>query len=483
MLVTAPSPSSTETQAKYVYIQTLGCQMNLADSELMLGLLAREGFQPTPTPDNADLLILNTCQIRENAEKNAYKAMNPWAKLKHARPHIKLAMAGCVAQQTKEGVFEKAPFIDIVFGTQNIHSLPSLVRRAFDDGEQQVIAVDKQKEKSTFDYFDNVTQIRQSSVTAWVSIIEGCDYFCTYCVVPYTRGRQISRKPESIIAEVERLAEQGIKEITLLGQTVDAYGKDFNDRQYDLADLFEAMNAIEGIERIRFMTSHPLDMSDRIIDAIATLPKVMEYLHIPMQSGDTEVLRRMRRGYTAEAFYELTDKIYERIPKVAISGDYIVGFPGETHEQFMNSVYSVGRAGFYLANTAAYSARKQTPAAIWEERYDEQRVSDEEKAERLRILNDVIGKQGLASNMKLEGTAPEILVEGPSRKNPNRLMGRTRDNRVVNFDTPLPFDSLIGKVIHVPIVEAHSFSLLGHYTGEATLSNTTIDAQAAVTFA
>jgi len=446
-----------------IYVETLGCQMNEADSELMLGLLAREGFAPTSDPESADLLILNTCQIREQATGKAFSQLGRWAKLKRKRPHMKIAMAGCTAQQAGDSVFKRAPYVDIVMGTQNIHDLPKLVRRAFDD-ERHVIAVDRQKEKSTFDYFDQVSipQVRQDNgVSAWVTIIEGCNYFCTYCVVPYTRGRQISRKPESILDEVQRLAEAGYKEVTLLGQTVDAYGHDFNDRRYDLADLFEAVNAIDGIERIRFSTSHPLDLSDRIIQAVADLPKLMEHIHIPMQSGDNDVLHRMRRGHKADEYFTLTDKIHDRITDVSITGDYIVGFPGESNEQFMNSVYSVGRSGLYMANTAVYSARLQTPAAIWETRYEDQAVSDELKQERLQTLNEVVRKQAASQNLAYEGQTVEVLVEGPSRRNPQRLSGRMRNNRMVNFDTDQAPASLVGQLVNVNIVEANDFSLLG----------------------
>lgn len=447
-----------------VFIETQGCQMNEADSELMLGLLAREGFRQTHDPQMADLLILNTCQIREMASDKAFSQLGRWGKLKKQRPDVKIAMAGCVAQQVGNTVFDRMPYVDMVYGTQNIHDLPRLVRQVFDENDHHVIALDKQKDASTFDYFDDVTQIRQNKgSSAWVTIIEGCNYFCTYCVVPYTRGRQISRKPESILAEVKRLAESGVKEVTLLGQTVDAYGQDFNDRRYDLADLFYAVHDVEGIERIRFMTSHPLDFSDRMIEAIADLPKLMEHIHIPMQSGDTEVLKRMRRGYTADDYYRLTDKIHERIPNVAITGDYIVGFPGESEEAFKNSVYSVSRSGLYLGNTAAYSARLQTPAAIWEARYAEQAVPQELKEARLQTLNEAIRKQALAHNTPLIGQVQEVLVEGESKRNPNRLAGRNRQNKVINFDVPAHVEKsqLYNTCVSVRITEAYPFSLLG----------------------
>lgn len=474
--IAEPLSAPPLAQPRKVFVETLGCQMNKADSELMLGLLSKEGFEPTAEPTEADLLILNTCQIRENAEDKAYSYLGRWGRLKRKNPDLKIAMAGCVAQQAKDSVFGRTKgAVDLVFGTQNIHQLPSLVRRVFDDGEPQVIAVDRQKPLSTFDYFDEaapVQQIRQDGgVSAWVSIIEGCDYFCTYCVVPYTRGRQISRKPASILAEVTRLAEAGYKEVTLLGQTVDAYGKDFNapvefqpkgKANFDLGDLFGLLHEVPGLQRIRFMTSHPLDLSESIIEAIAELPKVMENIHIPMQAGDDEVLHRMRRGYTADDYYRLTDRLHQRIEGVTLSGDYIVGFPAETEAQFLKSVYSVARSGVYMANTAAYSARQQTPAAIWEAR-DGELVPDEVKQERLQTLNEAITKQAYSHNLAMVGQTLEVLVEGPSKRNPNRLMGRTRGNKVVNFDVPDLQTPLVGQLLPIHMLEAAPFSLLGVY--------------------
>lgn len=454
-----PGPSFLMSHsARKVYIETLGCQMNFNDSELMLGLLRKEGFEATPNKWEADLLIINTCQIRGQAEDKAYSYLGRWGQLKKKNPRLKIAMAGCVAQQTKDGVFQRNSAVDFVFGTQNIQDLPQLVRRAF-EGESHFVAADRQKPRSTYDYFDDITPVRESDISAWVTIIEGCDYFCTYCVVPYTRGRQISRPPESILAEVNKLVGHGFKEITLLGQTVDSYGKDFQDRTYGLAQLLGELNVLDGLERIRFMTSHPLDLTDEIIDAIATLPKVMEYIHIPMQAGDDEVLARMKRGYTARQYYDLVDKIYARIPGVGVSGDYIVGFPGETEGQFRQTLESVRRSGVHVANTAAYSPRKQTPAAIWEERGEE--VPEDVKQDRLQRLIEVIRDQSKRINMTYHDKVVEVLVEGRSKRNEARLTGRTRNNKVVNFDTPLPEEALVGKLVPVRITEPLAFSLTG----------------------
>jgi tRNA-2-methylthio-N6-dimethylallyladenosine synthase len=447
---------------KRVFLETLGCQMNVSDSELMLGMLAQQGFEVVDNVQHADLAIINTCQIRNSAENKAYSHLGYWAKLKRNLPHLKIAMAGCVAQQTKAQVFKRAPYVDFVIGTQNLHDLPQMVERAF-AGETHMVAADRQKPRSTYDYLADVAPRRESDISAWVTIIEGCDYFCTYCVVPYTRGRQISRAPESILAEVTKLVAAGFKEITLLGQTVDSYGRDFADRHYRLDTLLHDLSAISGLVRIRFMTSHPLDLSDAIIEAVATLPNVMEYIHIPMQSGDDDILARMKRGYTAEAYYALTDKLHQQVPGVVLSGDYIVGFPGETDEQFERSLASIARSGLYMANTAVYSPRAQTPAALWHQRNQgviDPAVSDD----RLQRLNAAVHAQGMALNTLEVGKTSEVLVEGVSKRNPNRLTGRTRTNKVVNFDSPLPEDDLVGQLVPVHIQQAFPASLMGCYT-------------------
>lgn len=461
------SQSLSSSESKKVFIETLGCQMNVNDSEVMLGLLQKEGFEPIADKNLADLLIINTCQIRGSAEDKAFSHLGRWGKMKAKRPQIKIAMAGCVAQQSKDDIFKRAPYVDIVFGTQNIHELPQLVRDSF-SGKGHVLAVDRQKPRSTYDYLTDITPVRDSDISAWVTIIEGCDYFCTYCVVPYTRGRQISRAPESIIREVLNLAAHGFKEITLLGQTVDSYGKDFTDRPYDLADLMEELSEISGLERIRFMTSHPLDLNDKIIDAVARLPKVMEYIHIPMQAGDDDVLERMKRGYTSQQYYDLVTKIYDRVPNAAVTSDYIVGFPGETDAQFQNTLNSVALSGIHMANTAAYSPRKQTPAAIWEQRGEE--IPDEIKQERLQILNDAIREQSFKMNQPYTDQVVEVLVEGKSKRNPERLTGRTRTNKVVNFDCPYTEDEMVGKLIQVKITEPQPFSLMGQVVLESGYS-------------
>lgn len=465
------APPKQATQRR-IFIETLGCQMNLSDSELMAGALAKDGYVATSDPENADVLIINTCQIRGSAEDKAYSKMGRWGKLKKSRPDIKIVMAGCASQQAKGEVFKRAPYVDIVLGTQNIHEITKLVNQAF-AGEKHQLAADRQKPRSTWDYMTDIAPRRESDLLAWVTIIEGCDYFCTYCVVPYTRGRQISRAPESIIDEVKKLADVGFKEVTLLGQTVDSYGKDFTDRQYGLANLLEALNDVSGLERIRFMTSHPLDLNDAIIEAVAALPKVCEYIHIPMQAGDDAVLAAMRRGYTAGQYYELIDKIFDRVPGVSISGDYIVGFPGETEVQFQNTFDSIARSRVHQANVAAYSARKQTPAGLWETRPDMPQaaqyppVPEDVKFERMKLLNEEVKRQSLVENLPYVGQHVEVLVEGPSRRRADRLTGRTRNNKIVNFEAPAYADiaaadeALHGQLVHIPITEATPWCLIG----------------------
>ncbi|MBK8189426.1 MAG: tRNA (N6-isopentenyl adenosine(37)-C2)-methylthiotransferase MiaB [Vampirovibrionales bacterium] len=444
-----------------VFIETLGCQMNRNDSELMLGLLAREGFRQAANPREADLVVLNSCQIRAQAEDKAYSYLGHWNTLKKHRPDLKIALTGCVAQQTGENAFSRSPGVDIVVGTQNLHDLPALVRRAF-AGEERVMAVDRQKSRSSYDMMEDVAPVRQSAVSAWVTIIEGCDYFCTYCVVPYTRGRQISRPRESILAEARDLAALGYREITLLGQTVDSYGRDRPQEAYYLAHLLHDLHAIEGLARIRFMTSHPLDLDDALIAAVADLPRVMAYFHLPMQSGDDDVLARMKRGYTAAQYFERLDAIRARLPHAAISGDFIVGFPGETEAQFERTIEAVTRARFDGANTAAYSPRAQTPAGIWESR-GEGVISDAVKQDRLQRLNTVITAQSLANNQQFEGQQVEVLVEGPSKRNAQRWTGRTEGNKVVNFDPPQPLGALSpGQLVNVFIEKAFPFSLMGY---------------------
>ena len=435
---------------KLVYIETLGCQMNKSDSERMLGMLADLGYTATDNEKEADLLIINTCNIRQLSADKAYSQLGFWKKLKQQKPSLKICMCGCVAQQDKEEVRRRAPYVDLVFGTLNIPALPELIKRI--ENDEKVVAIEKtpisrNEEKSRI--------IRATSLNAWVPIIDGCDSFCTYCVVPYVRGRQRSRNWDLIIHEVHDAVEQGFKEITLLGQTVDSYGRDLDDPKMTLANLLREISQIDDLLRIRFVTSYPTDISDDLIDVVASIDKVCEYFHIPMQSGSNEVLKNMRRRYTREEYLDICNKIRSRVDNVTITSDFIVGFPGETQEQFEETLSIIDEAQLDYSNTAAYSPRKQTPAATWRDRF----IPDEVKKERLRILNDKVKSYSKVSNSKYLGKTLEVLVEENKKENAsNILTGRTRNNKVVHFEgTP----DMIGTLVNVKMDEALDWCLKG----------------------
>lgn len=435
--------------SKRIYIETLGCQMNKSDSERILGILENIGYLETEVPEEADLLMINTCSIRALAEDKAYSYLGVWGKWKKSRPDIKIAICGCVAQQTKEKIFKRAPYVDLIFGTHNINELPNLLKK-LQKGDK-VCSVLKTPYKSNA--VENPVK-REGGISAWLPIIEGCDYFCTYCVVPYTRGRQRSRKPEDIIKEARKIANEGYKEIILLGQTVDSYGKDFKDKNVTLSDLLRKLNSIENIYRVRFVTSHPADITDELIQTVKELDKVCEYFHIPMQSGNTEILKKMRRNYTREDYITLVKKIKEQIPDVAITSDFIAGFPGETQEQFEDTLSIIDEIIFDHCNTAAYSPRKQTPAAVWKEQ-----LSLEVKKERLNILNEKVKLSALKSNEKYIGKILEVLVENYTEKGGEIILnGRSRNNKIVHF---FGDKALIGKLANIKIQEASLWCLKG----------------------
>jgi len=437
------------TQAKKrVYVETFGCQMNKSDSEHMLGLLDEIGYEPTDEIKLANLMILNTCAIREGAEDKVYSYLGAWRKVKDKNPGSLIAVGGCVAQDAGEALRERAPYVDLVFGTHNLHRLPELVTRA--ESGQPVVEIFPELPPE----IPETPVIRLNDISAWVSVIYGCDYNCTYCIVPYVRGREKSRSPQSIFEEVRGLAQAGYKEVTLLGQNVTAYGHDL-DPAIHLGDLLRTISVkeLDGIKRLRFLTGHPRDLNVGIIDAVRDIPQACEYFHIPIQAGDDRTLRRMARGYSVDFYRRKVDEIRSRIPDAAITSDIIVGFPGETEEEFMNSVRLVEEIGFDLCNTAAYSPRQHTPSANWGEQ-----VPQEEKSERLRYLNSVVGDVAEKINKKLVNTKVEILVEGRSNRGMNRLMGRTRSNKVVNFEGP---DALTGELVEVEIISANPWALRG----------------------
>jgi len=440
-----------KTAPNKVYIETLGCQMNKSDSERILGLLENIGYKKTDNEKEAGLLIINTCTIRASAEDKAFSYLGVWGKRKRSNPDLTIAVCGCVAQQKKEAILKQAPFVDIVFGTQNIDELPELIEIFKRDQTNQCCI----RSKPYDNVKKNILHVRDNNLTAWVNIIEGCDYFCTYCVVPYVRGRQRSRLTEDIIEEITQLAERGYKEITLLGQTVDSYGKDLPDAGISLPNLLEKLNKIEKLKRIRFVTSHPKDITDELIEKVSSLNKVCEYFHIPMQSGNTEILNKMRRDYTAEEYYKLVNNIRNKIKDVGITSDFIVAFPGETEEQFQDTIKAVDDLVFDQCNTAMYSPRRQTPAATWKTIQLSQNV----KKERINILNSHVKKAALKANIKYIDTIQEILVESFKQKdNEIILTGRTRNNKLTHFKG---LKDLVGEIVNVKIIDVSAWSLKG----------------------
>lgn len=433
---------------KKVYIETLGCQMNKADSEKILGILESLGYKETPVPEEASLLIMNTCSIRAASENKAYSHLGLWKKLKKKKPEVKLAICGCIAQQTKEKIFKRASHVDLIFGTHNIEQLPELINRL--DEEEKVCSVLKTPYQSEETFYVR----RKEGLSAWLPIIEGCNYFCTYCVVPYTRGRQRSRSLDEIMKEARQITAEGYKEITLLGQTVDSYGNDFEDGKITLAGLLRELNELDGLLRLRFVTSHPADMTDELITAVKELDKVCEYFHLPMQSGNTEILEKMRRPYTREGFSTLVGKIKKEIPDVAITSDFIVGFPGETEEQFNDTLSIMDELGFDCCNSAAYSPRKQTPAAVWKDQ-----ISSEEKKRRLLIINEKVKEITRKANEKYVGRILQVLPDTvKSQTGETLLAGRTRNNKLVHFKGDA---SLIGIHTDIEITEASLWCLKG----------------------
>ena len=372
------------TSHRRYHITTFGCQMNKADSERMAGILDNMGMAWSDDPNEADLILYNTCTIRDNAEQKVYSYLGRQAKRKQQEPNLTLIVAGCVAQQEGEQLLRRVPELDLVMGPQHANRLEDLLEQVF--AGNQVVATE------AVHIMEDITSPRRDSrVTAWVNVIYGCNERCTYCVVPNVRGEEQSRTPEAIRAEMEQLGQQGYKEITLLGQNIDAYGRDLGGSTetgrhlYTLTDLLYYVHDVEGIDRLRFATSHPRYFTERLIKACQELPKVCEHFHIPFQSGDNEILKAMKRGYTIEKYRQIIDKIRHYMPDASISGDVIVGFPGETEAQFENTLQLVEEIGFDLLNTAAYSPRPGTPAALWEDQ-----LSEEVKSDRLQRLNHMV---------------------------------------------------------------------------------------------
>jgi tRNA-2-methylthio-N6-dimethylallyladenosine synthase len=436
--------ASSKTDQKLAHITTFGCQMNKADSERMAGSLEKMGYGWTDDPEQANLIIYNTCSIRDGAEHKVYSHLGRQAKRKHKDPTLTLVLAGCVAQQEGESLMRRIPELDLVMGPQYANRLEELLERVA-DGEQ-VVATEQ------IEIPEDITKPRRDSdISAWVNIIYGCNERCTYCIVPYTRGVEQSRKPEAILQEIQELGQQGYLEITLLGQNIDAYGRDIDT---NLSQLLRLIHDVPGIQRIRFATSHPRYFTEELIQTCAELPKVCEHFHIPFQSGDNQILSRMARGYSHQRYREMIEKIRQYVPDASITADAIVGFPGETEEQFQNTLQLMEDLTFDLVNTAAYSPRPGTPAAIWEGQLDEDTKSD-----RLQRINRVVTDSALKASQRYLGRTEEILVEAGNPKNPEQVVGRTRTNRLVFTKGDITL--LRGKLIPVLIAEARAFSLTG----------------------
>lgn len=440
------------TKRRY-HITTFGCQMNKADSERMAGILEDMGFEWSEDPNGADLILYNTCTIRDNAEQKVYSYLGRQAKRKHEQPDLTLIVAGCVAQQEGASLLRRVPELDLVMGPQHANRLQDLLQSVFDGN--QVVATE------AVHIMEDITQPRRDSkVTAWVNVIYGCNERCTYCVVPSVRGVEQSRTPEAIRAEVESLGRQGYKEITLLGQNIDAYGRDLpgvtpeGRHLHTLTDLLYFIHDVPGIERIRFATSHPRYFTERLIKACAELPKVCEHFHIPFQSGDNEVLKAMARGYTHEKYRRIIDTIRRYMPDASISADAIVGFPRETETQFENTLKLVEDIGFDQLNTAAYSPRPGTPAAVWENQ-----LSEEVKSDRLQRLNHLVAQKAAERSQRYAGRIEEVLVEDQNPKDLTQVMGRTRGNRLTFFTGDI--NELKGQIVNVQITEVRAFSLTG----------------------
>ncbi len=434
---------------KKYFIETYGCQMNVHDSEKLAGVLKERGYKRTEKLEDADVIILNTCCIREKAEMKVYGKIGQLKRLKRENPDLIIGVCGCMMQQEHvvKRIKSKFRHVDIVFGTHNIHHFANLLDKAKDDDSPLIKVWDKSKE-----LIPQMPVRRDEDHKAWVTIIYGCNNFCTYCIVPYVRGREKSRPLSSIVDEVKGLVDDGVKEVTLLGQNVNSYGKDFEE-EVDFADLLVSLNEIKGLARIRYMTPHPKDFSDKLVNVTSKLDKVCEHFHLPVQAGSNKILKEMNRGYTREEYLELIDKIREKNSDVAITTDVIVGFPGEEDGDFAETLSLFKEVEYDMAYSFIYSKRSGTPAA---EREDQ--VAEEVKKERLQRLIDIQSAISLKKNKPLLNQEVKVLVDGKSKKDKSKLSGRTRTNKIVIFAGS---EELIGNIVNVKIKDVQSWTLFG----------------------
>ena len=437
--------------ARKLFIQTHGCQMNEYDSTRMVDLLeSSHGLEPTDNPEDADVLLLNTCSIREKAQEKVFHQLGRWKKLKDAKPDMVIAVGGCVASQEGDAIRDRAPYVDVVFGPQTLHRLPGLITQAATTRKLAIDVTFPEVEK-----FDNLPEPSVDGPSAFVSIMEGCSKYCTFCVVPYTRGEEVSRPVQPVLKEIEHLAEMGVREVNLLGQNVNAYrGVGADGDTLDLADLIRLIRDIDGIDRIRYTTSHPVEFSDALIQVYEDVPELVSHLHLPVQSGSDRILAMMKRNHMVLEYKSKLRKLKRIRPDISFSSDFIIGFPGETDKDFEDTMNLIHDIGFDMSFSFIYSARPGTPAADLPDDVDM-----EVKKQRLAILQQRINQNAQDISRKMVGSTQRILVDGFSKKDPGQLKGRTENNRVVNFqcdDT-----DLIGQFVDVTIAQAYSNSLLG----------------------
>ncbi len=443
--------------SKKLFIETHGCQMNEYDSARMSDLLEEDqGVELTDNASEADILLLNTCSIREKAQEKVFHQLGRWKRIKNTKPDAVIGVGGCVASQEGDAIRQRAPFVDVIFGPQTLHRLPDLIKSA---QQKKLPLVDISFPE--IEKFDHLPKPRVDGPSAFVSIMEGCSKYCSFCVVPYTRGEEVSRPMDDILREIQHLASQGVREVNLLGQNVNAYrgvysrsGVQQSDELCDFAELLVEVADIEGIDRIRYTTSHPVEFTDRIIAAYEQVPELVDHLHLPVQSGSDRILSLMKRNHVADEYRDTIRKLREVRPNISISSDFIVGFPGESEEDFNQTMELIADIGFDHSFSFVYSARPGTPAAGLEDG-----TSEEQKKKRLHILQARISQKAQEISHSMIGNIETILVDGYSKKSPGQLKGRTENNRVVNFDSK--DTGLIGQFVKVRILEAYSNSLKG----------------------
>ncbi len=436
---------------KKLFIKTWGCQMNEYDSDKMADLLnSTHGYQATDTAEDADIILLNTCSIREKAQEKVFHQLGRWKNLKKDKPDLIIGVGGCVASQEGNTIRKRAPFVDLVFGPQTLHRLPEMINQ-IKGGSKSVIDISFPE----IEKFDRLPEPKADGPSAFVSIMEGCSKYCTFCVVPYTRGEEVSRPVDDVLLEIAQLAEQGVREVNMLGQNVNAFrGPNFDGSICTFAELLELVASINGIDRIRYTTSHPVEFTDDIIDAYAQIPELVDHLHLPVQSGADRILNLMKRGHTAIEYKSKIRRLKKIRPNLSMSSDFIIGFPGETNADFEATMDLIQAMDFDLSFSFIYSARPGTPAADLPDD-----VTEETKKQRLSLLQQRITQQALRIARNMVDSEQRVLVEGPSKKNPMELSGRTENNRVVNFEgTP----KMIGHFVDVKITDVFANSLRGH---------------------